>query len=86
MAESNNQIVLEQAAAVLRSEATAILDAIKMLDDSFCKAIELLRECTGSVVVTGMGKAGLIGRNISATLASTGTPSHFLHPAEAMLN
>ena len=84
MAESNNKIVLEQAAAVLRSEATAILDAIKMLDDSFCKAIELLRDCTGSVVVTGMGKAGLIGRKISATLASTGTPSHFLHPAEAM--
>ncbi|MBT4158041.1 MAG: KpsF/GutQ family sugar-phosphate isomerase, partial [Planctomycetaceae bacterium] len=84
MVESKNKQVLEQAAAVLRSEATAILDAIKMLDDSFCKAIELLRDCTGSVVVTGMGKAGLIGRKISATLASTGTPSHFLHPAEAM--
>ena len=84
MVELDNKKVLEQAAVVLRSEATAILDAIKILDDSFCKAIELLRDCTGSVVVTGMGKAGLIGRKISATLASTGTPSHFLHPAEAM--
>jgi len=82
--ESKNQALLQQAAAVLRSEATAILEAADMLDESFCKAIELLENCTGSVVVTGMGKAGLIGRKISATLASTGTPSHFLHPAEAM--
>jgi len=82
--ESKNQALLEQAAAVLRSEATAILDAADMLDESFCTAIELLQNCTGSVVVTGMGKAGLIGRKISATFASTGTPSHFLHPAEAM--
>jgi arabinose-5-phosphate isomerase len=82
--ESKNRALLEQAAAVLRSEATAILDAADMLDESFCTAIELLQNCTGSVVVTGMGKAGLIGRKISATLASTGTPSHFLHPAEAM--
>tara|TARA_Y100000766_G_scaffold15578_1_gene11106 strand:+ start:1135 stop:2178 length:1044 start_codon:yes stop_codon:yes gene_type:complete len=82
--ESKNQALLELATAVLRSEATAILDAADMLDESFCKAIELLQNCTGSVVVTGMGKAGLIGRKISATLASTGTPSHFLHPAEAM--
>ena len=84
MVESKNQALLEQAAAVLRSEATAILDAADMLDESFCTAIELLQNCTGSVVVTGMGKAGLIGRKISATFASTGTPSHFLHPAEAM--
>ena len=84
MVESKNQALLQQAAAVLRSEATAILAAAETLNESFCKAIELLQNCTGSVVVTGMGKAGLIGRKISATLASTGTPSHFLHPAEAM--
>jgi len=82
--ESKNQALLQQAAVVLRSEAAAILEAADMLDESFCKAIKLLENCTGSVVVTGMGKAGLIGRKISATLASTGTPSHFLHPAEAM--
>ena len=84
MVEPKNQALLEQAAAVLRSEATAILNAADTLDESFCMAIELLQNCTGSVVITGMGKAGLIGRKISATLASTGTPSHFLHPAEAM--
>ena len=68
MVESKNQALLELATAVLRSEATAILDAADMLDESFCKAIELLQNCTGSVVVTGMGKAGLIGRkNISNT-------------------
>ena len=71
MVESKNQVLLEQAAAVLRSEATAILAAADTLNESFCKAIELLQNCTGSVVVTGMGKAGLIGRKISATLAST---------------
>lgn len=68
---------------VLLSESRAILDQIERLDRRFCAAVELLTSCSGSVVVTGMGKAGLIGRKISATLSSTGTPSHFLHPAEA---
>jgi len=54
------------------------------LGDGFCRAVELLLECRGNVIVSGMGKAGLIGQKIAATLASTGTPSHFLHPAEAM--
>ena len=68
---------------VLLSESRAILNQIERLDRRFCAAVELLTTCAGSVVVTGMGKAGLIGRKISATLSSTGTPSHFLHPAEA---
>ncbi len=68
---------------VLLSESRAILDQVERLDRRFCAAVELLTTCSGSVVVTGMGKAGLIGRKISATLSSTGTPSHFLHPAEA---
>ncbi len=68
---------------VLLSESRAILDQIERLDRRFCEAVSLLTSCSGSVVVTGMGKAGLIGRKISATLSSTGTPSHFLHPAEA---
>lgn len=68
---------------VLLSESRAILDQIERLDRRFCAAVELLTSCSGSVVVTGMGKAGLVGRKISATLSSTGTPSHFLHPAEA---
>jgi arabinose-5-phosphate isomerase len=56
----------------------------KRLDQEFCRAVEYLYHCRGNVIVTGMGKAGLIGQKIMATLASTGTPSHFLHPAEAV--
>ncbi len=54
------------------------------LDEEFCCAVDLLAQCAGCVVVTGMGKAGLIGRKIAATLSSTGTRAHFLHPAEAV--
>lgn len=74
---------LEFARDVLLSESRAILNQIERLDRRFCDAVSLLTSCAGSVVVTGMGKAGLVGRKISATLSSTGTPSHFLHPAEA---
>ncbi len=69
---------------ILRAEGTAILQAAERLDAAFGRAVRLIEGCTGSVVVTGIGKAGLVARKISATLASTGTPSHFLHPAEAM--
>src|SRR4030095_8238226 len=54
------------------------------LDESFERAVELLRGCTGRVIVTGMGKSGIIARKVAATLASTGTPAHFLHPAEGV--
>lgn len=69
---------------VLRIEAQAIERLIGRLDGNFESAIEMLHGCRGRVVVTGMGKPGIIGRKISATLASTGTPSVFLHPAEAV--
>jgi arabinose-5-phosphate isomerase len=69
---------------VLRLEAEAILGLIPKLEESFERAVGLLRGCTGRVIVTGMGKSGLIGRKIAATLASTGTPAYFLHPAEGM--
>ena len=75
---------LETARRVLRIEAQAITDVLARLDKSFERAVDVLFGCTGRVVVTGMGKSGLIGRKISATLASTGTPSLFLHPAEAL--
>ena len=55
-----------------------------MLDASFVDAVRLIEQCCGSVIVSGMGKAGLIGQKIAATLSSTGTPSHFVHPAEAI--
>lgn len=75
---------LDSARRVLRIEAQAIEDVLSRLDDRFTKAVELLFACQGRVVVTGMGKSGLIARKISATLSSTGTPSLFLHPAEAL--
>jgi arabinose-5-phosphate isomerase len=76
--------VLAHGRDILRSEGAAILRAADGLDAAFCRAVRMVEGCTGSVVVTGIGKAGLVARKISATLASTGTPSHFLHPAEAM--
>jgi arabinose-5-phosphate isomerase len=69
---------------ILRREATAVLQLAARLDDRFRQAARLLHDCRGSVMVTGMGKAGIIGQKIAATLASTGTRSHFLHPAEAV--
>ena len=69
---------------VLRLEAEAILGLIPKLDASFDRAVELLHGCAGRVIVTGMGKSGHVGRKIAATLASTGTPAHFLHPAEGV--
>src|SRR3990167_5912274 len=69
---------------VLRLEAEAILGLVAKLDERFDRAVELLHGCRGRVIVTGMGKSGLIGRKIAATLASTGTPAYFLHPAEGV--
>jgi arabinose-5-phosphate isomerase len=75
---------LEVARRVLAIEAQAIQDLRARLDASFERAVDLLFSCQGRVVATGMGKSGLIGRKISGTLSSTGTPSFFLHPAEAL--
>jgi arabinose-5-phosphate isomerase len=75
---------LETARRVLKIEAQAIQDVLARLDASFEKAVDVLFACKGRVVVSGMGKSGLIGRKISATLSSTGTPSFFLHAAEAL--
>jgi arabinose-5-phosphate isomerase len=69
---------------VLDIEARAIAGLIERLDHRFTEAVDLLYDCTGKVVVTGMGKSGLIGQKIAATLASTGTPAFFLHPAEGI--
>src|ERR1700752_2428419 len=75
---------LETARRVLQIEAQAIQDVLTRLDASFEKAVDLLFACKGRVVLTGMGKSGLVARKISATFSSTGTPSFFLHPAEAL--
>lgn len=74
----------DNARRVLELEARAILDLIPRLDEGFDRAVEMLHTCSGRVVVTGMGKSGLIGTKIAATFSSTGTPSLFLHPAEAV--
>jgi len=76
--------LLELARTVLRTEAAAILRLVDTLGADFERAIEVLYECRGRVLVTGMGKSGLICRKIAATLSSTGTPAFFLHPAEAI--
>jgi arabinose-5-phosphate isomerase len=76
--------VLQRAKQVLSIEATGISMLGERLDDRFLRAVELLRSCSGKVVVTGMGKSGIICRKIAATLASTGTPSFFLHAGEGI--
>jgi len=75
---------LNYARSVIRAEASAIASMTPIVNGAFMEAAQMLYECTGSCIVSGIGKAGIIGRKISATLASTGTPSHFLHPAEAV--
>jgi arabinose-5-phosphate isomerase len=75
---------LRQAAEVLKMEAQAVSDQVKLLGNEFIQVVELILGCSGRVVVTGMGKSGLVGRKLSATLSSTGIPSFFLHPAEAI--
>lgn len=72
------------AAEVLETEAAAVRGLIGQLDERFDRAVDLLKSCTGRVVCTGMGKSGIVMKKVVATLASTGTPSFFLHPAEAV--
>ncbi len=76
--------LLALAARVLTIEGESVLGLVARLDERFVQAVGLLGACTGRVIVTGMGKSGLVGRKIAATLASTGTPAYFLHPAEGV--
>jgi arabinose-5-phosphate isomerase len=75
--------ILDVARRVLRTEAQAVHALIEKLGSAFEEAVEIIAKSKGRVVVTGMGKSGLVGKKIAATLASTGTPAFFLHPAEA---
>jgi len=77
-------MILERARRVLEIEAQAVTALIRRLDERFIRAIEILEECQGRVVLTGMGKSGFIAKKIAATLASTGTPALYLHPAEGV--
>ncbi len=76
--------MLEHAQNVLRMEAEAILELVPRVDENFTAAVEMILACPGRTVITGMGKSGIIGRKMAATLASTGTPSFYLHPAEGI--
>lgn len=79
----NSERALELARRTLDIEAQALLGVKVLLGESFARAVQLVLHCRGRVVVMGMGKSGHVGRKIAATLASTGTPSMFVHPAEA---
>ena len=74
----------ETARQVLKIEAESILELIEKIDDNFIRAVELISKCKGKVVLTGIGKSGLVSKKIASTLASTGTPAIFMHPAEGI--
>lgn len=80
----NKQTVLSRAAEVLRMEAQGLLSVIDHLDENFVRAVEMMQSCKGKVVVTGVGKSGLICAKIAATLSSTGTPAFYLHSGDAV--
>ena len=83
MTKTSSKNTLERARQVLEIEAQEILSLANRLDDHFFNAVQLILHCDGRVVVSGMGKSGHIGRKLASTFASTGTPSFFMHPAEA---
>ena len=76
-------MIKERAIETLQIETAAVAELINRVDEEFVRAVETILKCRGRVIVTGMGKSGHVGRKIAATLASTGTPAFFLHPAEA---
>jgi len=84
MKKVDTETALDLAKKVLRTEAAAILGLVDRLNGDFERAVDLLFDCKGRVIVTGMGKSGIICRKIAATFSSTGTPAFFLHPAEAI--
>jgi len=82
--EKTQDAIIAEAATVLKTEAEGLLNLINRLDDNFIRLVNMIYGCPGRVLVAGIGKSGLIGRKIVATLNSTGTRSVFLHPVEAL--
>lgn len=80
----DNSSIIEKGKEVIRIEARAVAELESRIDDNFVRAVEMIYRCKGRVTVTGMGKSGIIARKIVATLNSTGTPSLFLHPSDAV--
>lgn len=83
MTDTTKAQILEVARKAIHTEMLALKHMEETLGDNFAQAVELILACRGKCIITGMGKSGLVGRKIAATLASTGTPSFFLHPGEA---
>ena len=83
MTDTTKAQILDLARKAINTEMLALKHMKETLGDNFADAVELILACSGKCIVTGMGKSGLVGRKIAATLASTGTPSFFLHPGEA---
>lgn len=83
MSTLTSQDILDLARRTLAVEAEALNNMSTLLGEEFISAVNSILECSGKLIITGMGKSGLVGRKIAATLASTGTPSFFLHPGEA---
>ena len=80
----NDKKIIERGKSVVRIEASAVADLESRIDEHFARAVEIMFQCKGRVALTGMGKSGIIARKIVATLNSTGTPSLFLHPSDAV--
>ena len=83
MTQPDDLPIVRSARRVLQTEANAILEMVEALPEDFAEVVELILKTEGRVIISGVGKSGHIGRKISATLASTGTPSYFVHAAEA---
>ena len=77
-------MIIERAKQVLQIEAEAIQRLVDRINEDFVRGVELILACEGKVVVTGVGKSGIIGQKLASTLASTGTPAFFLHPTEGI--
>jgi len=80
----NPEDILARAREVIEREVEGINKLKDSLDEQFLKAVELILNCEGKLLITGIGKSGHIARKIASTFASTGTPAHFLHPSEAL--
>ena len=84
MSDAGTDAILDEARRVLRLEADAVRTLVDRLDGTFADAVRLLEEASGRIIVSGIGKSGIIGRKLAATLTSTGTPALFLHPVESL--
>ena len=84
MSGNSSDRIVERGRRVIEMERDALSSTMKVLDESFARAVELIRDAKGRVIVAGVGKSGLIGRKIAATLTSTGTPATFLHPSDSV--